>query len=844
MDVITDPKSGCRFCIATNDPNLASISQNGIHEYGLIKWCERFVSQQGTFVDIGADMGSYSIPLSKQSKEVYAFESDKGVFERLNVGLCLNNCFNIKTHNVTLSSESTEAKQSLDNYHINNITLLHISVPNELEVLKGAEMTLIGNNFPPILLECHNGETSLDYVKKLGYTLTPFLNRANLYLATNQPLYNPTASPAIEDTKGKIGTFTDIRSGLQFCMKMGNPCADHILKNGIFEYDLIKWCEQYLTSEGTFVDIGSHMGTYAIILSKKCKTVWSFEPQQDIFECLSNGVRLNDCSNINCENVALGSTEDTKQIYHVSQDGGGSTLKSTVASQQHIIGEASVITKTLDSYNLTNVDFIKIDVEGYELEVLKGAKLTLEQNKFPPFIFEAWQDEWYRTEREALLSYVREMGYNIHPISGVANMFLASDHPNRSQNNSETPKDCENDTNELVSKYESRQLDDDVTWDIWHTLANHFRINSNHAESYDCIMRGLKASSPADKEYLLYEELSIVSFYLKKMDEGYDACDKVILSPYAPWQNRNVTLNNQSFYMKKLDFARKITVNYDMPRDYIASSPSIVANKDGFLLNLRGVNYSIDKTGAYIIRDPHNIVRTRNFLLTLDNNLNVERGVELKDVSGVPLYPKNILGVEDIRLFGTNEFLCTYLEVNDSRTPQICYGHYDPETGDIDRIVPLKVGTELKCEKNWMPCIIDGEVHFIYTVSPLRLYKLDCESGAVTLIKEGFLSDPAIKLDDFRGSGGMIPYKDGWLGTIHQVYHANPRKYFHRFIWYDAAFTTMKYSDVFYFESPGIEFNLSLCHSDNGLFVAYSQNDNTSNIGVLNYNKLYAYLEL
>jgi len=37
-----------------------------------------------------------------------------------------------------------------------------------------------------------------------------------------------------------------------------------------------------------------------------------------------------------------------------------------------------------------------------------------------------------------------------------------------------------------------------------------------------------------------------------------------------------------------------------------------------------------------------------------------------------------------------------------------------------------------------------------------------------------------------------IPYKNGWLATIHQVHYSNPRKYYHRFVWYSKDFQTKK----------------------------------------------------
>lgn len=635
----------------------------------------------------------------------------------------------------------------------------------------------------------------------------------------------------------KMDIFTDIRSGHQFCMKIGNPTADHILKNGIFEHNLIAWCEQYLTPEGIFIDVGAHMGTYTILLAKKCKEVWAFEPQKDTFNCLSVGLCMNNCFNIQSHNVALGSKEGTATLRHLSEDGASSTLLEL--PNQSVISEETVSVNTLDSYELSNVDFIKIDVEGYELEVIKGAIKTLVTSRFPPFMFEALSDD---PQKEALFQYIRGLGYQVHPINGYPTMFLASDHPVRARK-VETLNNSEHNYGELVKKYESGTVNE-FTWDIWHALAKHYRCSSKYAQSYDCAMQGLNSSPPENKEYLFNEELSVVCFYLKKMKEGYDACDKVTLSPHASWTTRNFFLNTQAYYMEKLPLKRIVPIDFYLPPHYVSSSASLLPQEDGYLLNLRGVNYTVGPKGEYISNHGDNCIRTLNFLLTLDREFNVKKSTELIDVSGVPKYPKNVLGLEDVRLITPTQLQCTYLEVNDSRIPQICYCEYEQHTGMVTHIRPLMVGSELKCEKNWLPFIMNDEVHFVYTVSPLRVYRLDRVTGQLILALEHNTSPLGKYLDDFRGSGGLIPYKNGWLGTIHQVYHNDRRKYFHRLIWFNSTFTEFKYSKIFYFDSVDIEFTLSLCHSDEGLLIPYSHTDSSSKIGILDYAILDEWLDL
>lgn len=87
--------------------------------------------------------------------------------------------------------------------------------------------------------------------------------------------------------------------------------------------------------------------------------------------------------------------------------------------------------RTLDSFRLENIGLIKIDVEGFEKEVLLGGLETLVNNNFPDIIFESWGD--YKEKegvpakqiREELFSLLTKIGYNTIKLSGVQDMFLS-----------------------------------------------------------------------------------------------------------------------------------------------------------------------------------------------------------------------------------------------------------------------------------------------------------------------------------------------------------------------------------------------------------------------------------
>lgn len=193
---------------------------------------------------------------------------------------------------------------------------------------------------------------------------------------------------------------------------------DYYTKNGLFEQSLIDWSAQFCQKDKVFLDIGAHSGTYTISLAKYCKTVHSFEPQRMTYYSLCGSVALSNAENVFCHNFGLGEETQTGQqtLNIVSDDGGGSTIQPITS-----IKKTELITvKTLDSMNLQDIGFIKIDVEGNELNVLKGALNTLKQSNYPKILFES------NTYNSELFSFLDNLGYSRVNITGYPNMYLAT----------------------------------------------------------------------------------------------------------------------------------------------------------------------------------------------------------------------------------------------------------------------------------------------------------------------------------------------------------------------------------------------------------------------------------
>jgi len=191
-------------------------------------------------------------------------------------------------------------------------------------------------------------------------------------------------------------------------------------EKGLFEAGLIDWCKQLCSTDKIMLDIGSHTGTYAISLSKYNKSVYCFEPQKMTYYALCGSVALSNLQNVVCLNYGLGSKEQcgTNSLKIVSNDGGGSSLHD---SHLEVLREEEIEIRTLDSFELENISFIKMDVEDNELYVLLGALETLKKSNYPKILFECNDTN----KNKELFIFLKSLDYNIITVGGANNMYLA-----------------------------------------------------------------------------------------------------------------------------------------------------------------------------------------------------------------------------------------------------------------------------------------------------------------------------------------------------------------------------------------------------------------------------------
>lgn len=138
------------------------------------------------------------------------------------------------------------------------------------------------------------------------------------------------------------------------------------------------------------LDIGAHVGVYAFQYAQLFENVECFEPIPSLYEMLDYNTKP--YKNINCHNIAVSDKDSTVLIYEnpirtesnvvVSEETKPllDTRWTGVNSKWKDQSPISVPCNSIDSYNFTDVDFIKIDTEGYITSVLLGLKETLKNN--------------------------------------------------------------------------------------------------------------------------------------------------------------------------------------------------------------------------------------------------------------------------------------------------------------------------------------------------------------------------------------------------------------------------------------------------------------------------------
>jgi FkbM family methyltransferase len=196
--------------------------------------------------------------------------------------------------------------------------------------------------------------------------------------------------------------------------------SDEIKMRGLWNGDLVNYIVRVLSRQapGNVIDVGAGRGSMVIPFAAFCNvqhTYHAFEPSRHLNLQLSTNVFLNHLSNVYVYQEALSDVEKRTiagilDVWRLSNHGSFSfndevnEIRGIVSTPEKEFYKF----KPLDSHGLRDIRFIKLSAPGMELEVLRGAKQTIENSGKPPICIEHWDYPWYEEKTKEFQRYLAE----------------------------------------------------------------------------------------------------------------------------------------------------------------------------------------------------------------------------------------------------------------------------------------------------------------------------------------------------------------------------------------------------------------------------------------------------
>ena len=209
---------------------------------------------------------------------------------------------------------------------------------------------------------------------------------------------------------------------------------------GAYEARSLAVLDRYLKPGMVFVDIGANIGAYVLFAAKRVGTtggVIAFEPQRSVLPRLRHNIEVNDLRNVVLEPRAVGAASGTVKMSEQNDSGRAFTF----ADDRAVEHSYEVESITLDEYfseRDSRIDYLKIDVEGFEVSVLRGAERLFAERP-PPLVqceIATHLLERVGFEDHDLTAFLERYGYDLHapnwdgvlrPVRGESQLLAAKE---------------------------------------------------------------------------------------------------------------------------------------------------------------------------------------------------------------------------------------------------------------------------------------------------------------------------------------------------------------------------------------------------------------------------------
>lgn len=193
-------------------------------------------------------------------------------------------------------------------------------------------------------------------------------------------------------------------------------------KNSCDAVPLMSALDERIKNSDICIDIGANIGITTIWMAKNSKKVYSFEPEINNIQRFKENISANNVNNVELIQKAVSDERGTLEL-NILESYGHHSLGKVATSK--IVGSQKVDVVTLSDFckekDIHIIDFLKVDVEGFEIEVLKGAKELFKNKQIKLIAFEISEVPLIslnKTEKE-IFDFFDSVNYKICYLDGT-----------------------------------------------------------------------------------------------------------------------------------------------------------------------------------------------------------------------------------------------------------------------------------------------------------------------------------------------------------------------------------------------------------------------------------------
>src|SRR5688572_2896016 len=197
--------------------------------------------------------------------------------------------------------------------------------------------------------------------------------------------------------------------------------AATIINNGIFEKEVVEVAEKYIKEGSCVLDVGSNFGQMSILFSRcvgNTGNVYAFDADDWIFEILKKNITANGLDNIIIPNFGAVHNVFGETLIFPDQDFEEFGAYGSYGIDYNAVSGRKVQSITIDSLNIEKpISFMKIDIQGGDLQAMEGAIKTIQKNRMP-IIFEYGYhfEDKFKMKFQDYVNFVLSIDYKIEKV--------------------------------------------------------------------------------------------------------------------------------------------------------------------------------------------------------------------------------------------------------------------------------------------------------------------------------------------------------------------------------------------------------------------------------------------